>query len=101
MLENALNTVRDGELRGQFVREWPIGRWRLDFFFPMARLGVEVDGPYHEKEEQRERDRQKMFFLKQNDIYLLRFTNGEINRASDVVATKIAVLHDARIADRG
>ncbi len=99
-LENALNNVRNGQLRGEFVREWAIGRWRLDFFFPMARLGVEVDGPYHENENQQNRDRQKKFFLKKHDIYLLRFTNGEVNRASDAVATKIAVLYDARIANK-
>ena len=47
-LENILNALNDGALRGRFFREWTFAdRWILDFFFHEIRLGIEVDGSIH------------------------------------------------------
>jgi len=51
-------------------------------FFPEARLGIEVDGPYHLSSEQKKIDKHKDHFCKLHAISLLRFTNDQI--ANDV-----------------
>lgn len=75
--------------KGHFVREWVIGRYRLDFFFQEPRIGIEVDGSYHFSDEQQKRDNQKDSFCRKNDIKIIRFHNDEIINNVDKVIEKI------------
>ena len=59
------------------------------FFFYETRLAVEVDGPYHQNNDQKIKDKQKYLLCRKNNITLIRFTNGEIYREIDEVLRKI------------
>ena len=54
-----------------FEFQYRIGKYRVDFFIPDA-LIVEVDGPYHDKKSQIERDRKKDNYLKLLGYEVLR-----------------------------
>ena len=58
-LEEILETMAGGQLRGLFCHEFPIKRWILDFYLFEVRVGIEVDGGYHTVELQRDKDEQK------------------------------------------
>ena len=57
--------------------------WILDFFFHHVRLGIEIDGSYHNREDQKEKDILKNEACKTYDITLLRLTNKEVFSISD------------------
>lgn len=77
-LEEILNSLGGGVLRGKFYREWAFSRWIVDFFFWENRLCIEVDGPYHRNPNQARRDALKTSDLENAEITLLRLTNEEI-----------------------
>ena len=78
-LEQILNTLKGGVLRGKFKREHAVsGKWIVDFFFPKIRLAIEVDGSAHLTEEQAIRDREKDADCARLDITVLRISNHEV-----------------------
>jgi len=78
-LNQILNEVNQGVLKGKYQREWAFGgKWILDFFFYENRLGIELDGSYHQSHSQRMKDAQKEKACDDFDITLLRLTNREI-----------------------
>ena len=56
----------------KFRRQHPIGIHILDFYCHQKKLGIEIDGGYHETEEQIKLDDNR------TDILLIRFKNKEI-----------------------
>lgn len=89
-LEQILNTAESGAFIGKFVREWAIcGKWILDFYFPEYRLGIEVDGSYHNLEEQIQKDREKAKDCEKLEITLIRVTNREVFGDQTVLLAKI------------
>lgn len=78
-LEQILDSLNGGALRGKFKREHVVsGKWIVDFFFPEIRLAIEVDGSFHNTPAQRAKDRKKEADCKRFDITVLRLRNGEI-----------------------
>ena len=77
-LERILNTLGDGALAGEFRREWPIGRWLVDFYFPDIRLAIEVDGGYHRAQTRWRKDLRKTAELDGLGITVLRLNNNEV-----------------------
>ena len=72
--------LRKGQLaRMRFRRQHPVGPYILDFYFPAARLAVEVDGAAHDAAAQVRHDERRQAWLKERRITVLRF------RASDVL----------------
>jgi len=88
-LERILTTLKNGVLRGKFVREWVCGKWILDFFFPDNRLGIEVDGGYHSSPSQKKKDIQKEADCQSVEITLLRLTNEDVFGNRDALLTKL------------
>jgi very-short-patch-repair endonuclease len=88
-LDTLLKEYKDGFFIKKFQREWVFNKMRLDFFFHEVRIGIEIDGHYHDKPEQIKKDKQKESMCKNNDISLLRFSNGEIHRHPEIVLDKI------------
>lgn len=83
-LARVLNRMDGGRLRGRFVAQWAFGgKWILDVYFPELRLGFEVDGGYHDQQEQQQRDRQKERDCADIGIMLIRFSNEEIVATGD------------------
>ena len=68
--------LRRGELGTKFRRQFGIGAYVLDFYAPIPKLAIEVDGNSHD-------DKQEYDELRQNEIEsygieFLRFTDLEV-----------------------
>ncbi|HEX7407891.1 MAG TPA: DUF559 domain-containing protein [Candidatus Binatia bacterium] len=72
--------LRSRQLAGYgFRRQYPVGRFIVDFFCPAAKLVIEVDGDTHA--EQTDYDAERTRWLNQQKGYtVLRFTNGDVHR---------------------
>jgi len=89
-LERILNNLNNGVLKGEFVREWPIGgRWILDFFFPKVKLAIEVDGSFHRGSTQIFKDFEKSVACRKIGIVLIRITNPEVFGDRRELVTKL------------
>ena len=79
-------------LVGKFEREWAFKNWILDFYFREKRLGVEIDGSYHESPKQSARDALKTRDCERAGITILRLTNAEVfgNRDRPIEKLRVA-----------
>ena len=72
--------LRNRQLCGvKFRRQFPIGRYILDFYCPKYKLGIEADGGQHyygNKERQRDEFRAKELSIL--GVQILRFSDREI-----------------------
>ena len=59
-------------------RQYILGDYIVDFFFRKSMLIIEIDGGYHDTEEQQEKDTIRQEWLEQNGYTVLRFTNDQI-----------------------
>lgn len=59
-------------------RQYILGDYIVDFFFRKSMLIIEIDGGYHDTEEQQEKDAIRQQWLEQNGYTVLRFTNDQI-----------------------
>jgi very-short-patch-repair endonuclease len=62
----------------KFRRQHPIGPFIADFFCAEAALVIEVDGPIHDRAEQRQRDALRNAALGDHGLRLLRLRNNEV-----------------------
>lgn len=70
--------LRAGRFAGfKFRRQHPLGGYTLDFYCPLARLSVELDGFGHGLPRQRQLDFTKRRFLASQGIEELRFWNRQ------------------------
>lgn len=70
--------LRAGRFAGfKFRRQHPAGEYFLDFYCPVARLSVELDGFQHGLPEQSRRDETRVQFLAAENIEELRFWNHQ------------------------
>lgn len=77
-LERILSELGGGALAGEFRREWPVGDWVVDFYFPTVRLAIEVDGGYHRAQTRWRADLAKTRDLEGRGIVVLRLANAEV-----------------------
>jgi very-short-patch-repair endonuclease len=82
--------LRAGRLSGlKFKRQAPIGAYIADFVSFEARLIVELDGPPHDTVEQRQHDRRRDEWLKQQGFKVLRFPNELILGSAELALEEI------------
>ena len=62
----------------QFYRQKPIGNYIVDFYAPMAKVVVEVDGSQHMESKQATRDRQRHALLASHGLRVLRFDDLQV-----------------------
>lgn len=62
----------------KFRRQHPISNYIADFYCHKLKLIIEIDGGYHQIEEQKKYDKERTVNLNFNDIKVLRFSNEEI-----------------------
>jgi leucyl-tRNA synthetase len=62
----------------KFRRQHPIGAYIVDFVSLQDKLIVEVDGGYHETEEQKKYDEERTRVLKEIGFDVIRFSNEEV-----------------------
>ena len=79
--------ISDKQLDGwRFRRQHGFGPYVLDFYCPVLKLCIEVDGEIHQRTDVFEKDTERTSFLESNGIKVIRFTNDEIeNDISDVL----------------
>ena len=79
--------ISDKQLDGwRFRRQHGFGPYVLDFYCPVLKLCIEVDGEIHQRTDVFEKDTERTSFLGSNGIKVIRFTNDEIeNDISDVL----------------
>lgn len=79
--------VRNRKVKGyKFRRQHPIKGYIPDFVCLEKKLIVEIDGGYHNTEEQKKFDEFREKWLNENGYQMLRFTNEEVlNNLSQVI----------------
>jgi leucyl-tRNA synthetase len=83
--------LRNRQIDGfKFRRQHPIAGYIPDFVCLEKKLIVEIDGAYHNEEEQQKYDAGREEWLKENGFEMLCFTNNEINNYLPAVLRKIA-----------
>ena len=82
--------LRAGRFAGfKFRRQYPAGPYYLDFYCPLARLSLELDGFQHGLPKQNQHDQERAQWLLQKDIEELRFWNHQWRKNSEGVLLEI------------
>ncbi len=71
----------------KFFRQYSVGPYILDFYCPLLRLAIELDGAHHN--DAKEYDKERDFFLDSKGIQTVRFWNNEVLSDMDGVLKKI------------
>ena len=83
------NALRNSRLHGlKFRRQYPVGKFVLDFFCRSCNLVIEVDGGIHD--ELQERDEERTRVLESYGYNVLRITNDEVLNDLENVLNRIA-----------
>jgi very-short-patch-repair endonuclease len=79
--------VRNNQLGFKIKRQYSVGPYVLDFYCPLKKLAIEIDGSQHI--ENKEYDVERTDYLSVFGIKVIRFWNNEINVNIDGVINKI------------
>lgn len=83
--------IRNRQLRGKkFRRQHAIANYVLDFYCHESKLGIELDGNFHNSREGMEYDNARTASLNEVGITVLRFWNEEIINDPAKVLQKIS-----------
>ena len=70
------NWLRNRTFGGfKFRRQAPVGRYVLDFYCPVLKLAIEVDGQQHETPWMAEYDGERTLYLRSQGIEVVRIAN--------------------------
>lgn len=78
--EQALwQALKGKQLKGfKFRRQHPIKKFVLDFYCHAVKLGIELDGKYHEDKTQQFYDKDRAEILEELGIEVIRFSNQAV-----------------------
>jgi len=63
----------------QKIVHYEKGKWyMIDFYIPIKRIAIEIDGGYHNLPEQMEKDKIRTTHLEKLKVKVIRFTNNEV-----------------------
>ncbi|MGM0934487.1 MAG: endonuclease domain-containing protein [Bacteroidota bacterium] len=80
--------LKQNQLGYKFRRQHPIHKFIVDFYCHELGLVIEVDGEYHQNQEQIKLDSEREKLLEFQDLTILRFTNKEVsNNIEEVIKT--------------
>lgn len=83
--------LRNRKLNGyKFRRQHPVAGYIPDFVCIERKLIIEVDGDYHNEEEQKQFDISRSKWLEEHDYKIVRVTNGEVLGNIQAVLRKIS-----------
>ena len=71
----------------KFRRQYGFGRYVVDFYCPVTRLAVELDGKSNIS--QKDYDKERTWYFNDKDIRVLRFRNEEVIKSIRMVLDKI------------
>ena len=86
--------LRDKALGVKFRRQVVIGPFIADLVCASRRLVIEIDGPVHET--QRERDAERQSFIEAEGYTFVRVTASEVENELDTVMTRLRSVLDER-----
>ncbi len=73
--------LRNNQLEGlKFRRQHPVNIYIADFYCHKFKLIIELDGDYHNQEEQKQKDEVRTEVLRLNDLKIIRFKNEEVEQ---------------------
>lgn len=82
--------LKNKQFKGyKFRRQHPIHHFIVDFYCHELKLIIEIDGKYHDSEEQKNKDLDRTELLKFQRLREIRFTNEEIINAIGSVIKKL------------
>jgi very-short-patch-repair endonuclease len=71
--------LRNRQLSGvKFRRQFPIGRYILDFYSPEYKLGIEADGGQHYEDKGKSKDVLRTRELTRHGVKIVRFSDSDI-----------------------
>ena len=71
--------LRNRQLSGvKFRRQFPIGRYILDFYSPEYKLGIEADGGQHYEDKGKKQDGLRTRELVKDGVKIVRFSDLDI-----------------------
>ena len=71
--------LRNRQLSGvKFRRQFPIGKYILDFYFPEYKLGIEADGGQHYEDKGKKQDGLRTRELAKYGVRIARFSDLDI-----------------------
>jgi very-short-patch-repair endonuclease len=84
--------LSNSQLNGlRFKRQHPISNFIADFYCHKCKLVIEIDGSYHEQDEQKKYDENRDQVMREFGLTILRFTNEDVIESLDEVISKIKV----------
>ena len=83
-----------------FRRQSPIGNYIIDFECRRAQLCIEVDGAQHASTLAMAYDSERTTWLKTQGYEVLRFTNHDVLKHTDLILDQIIETAKRRIAER-
>jgi very-short-patch-repair endonuclease len=93
--------LRNRQLGVDFRRQHPAGSFVLDFYCPLLRLAIELDGGQHAEKHHEVRDKNRERWLNERGVTVLRFWNSDITQnlkgVLEVVALKVGELQVAQV----
>lgn len=88
--ENILwQRIRNNQLGVKVRRQHTIQGFIVDFAILEANLVIEIDGEYHNHDEQVKYDEARTAYLNEFNLKMLRFSNDEVLQQTDMVIEKI------------
>jgi len=82
--------LKNNQFKGyKFRRQHPIHQFVVDFYCHELKLIIEIDGKYHDSEEQKSKDNNRTELLQFQGLREIRFTNEEIINTLDFVLKKL------------
>jgi len=73
----------------KFFRQYSVGPYILDFYCPLKRLAIELDGGQHAETRQQAYDERRTDYLRQKGITVVRFWDNEVFHNTTDVLEKI------------
>jgi very-short-patch-repair endonuclease len=73
----------------KFRRQHPLGPYVLDFYCPVAKLAVEIDGAAHDVGNRPRRDELRAHYIVSRGLQLLRIAAADVLRDPDAAADAI------------
>ena len=71
--------LRNKQMGGyKFFRQYGIGPYITDFYCPLSKIVIEVDGGQHYSEQGMRDDKQREGYLKRGGIRVIRFSNLDV-----------------------
>ncbi|AFY54132.1 hypothetical protein Riv7116_1572 [Rivularia sp. PCC 7116] len=75
----------------KFRRQYSVDKFVIDFYNPILKLAIEIDGESHFQEGAAEYDRERQSYIESLGIKFIRFTNNDVYNNLGGVLESIAM----------